>query len=226
MGLELDRAQAGGLRRFPERTGLPGATPGAPAPAGVAGAAGEIGRGPARGPAPADQGRRRQPGTALDHAGKPGGHPGPAVLRGVRARPHGRAARAAGPGRPGRVPPGWRVAAPVLAVRRPGRLARRARRGRRAGGGGQPPRHPHRRAPGPLPCTWASGPGQPGSGIPARADGDGSAHGPVRPPGSDTGGAGRPHPGVAEGAVRVGPIPFPQARPQPVSPRRRLPWRT
>ena len=50
--------------------------------------------GPAGGPAPADEGRRRQPGTAADHPGKPGRHPGPALLRRVRARPRRRAAGA------------------------------------------------------------------------------------------------------------------------------------
>ena len=80
-------------------------------------------RGAARGPAAADPRRRRQPGAAADHAGKPGRHPGPAFLRRVRARPHGRAARAAGPGRPGRVSPGRGAVAPVLALGNPGRFA-------------------------------------------------------------------------------------------------------
>ena len=40
--------------------------------------------------------RRRQPGTAADHAGNPRGHPGPAFLRRVRAPADGRAARPAG----------------------------------------------------------------------------------------------------------------------------------
>ena len=48
-------------------------------------------------------------------------------------------------------------------------------------------------------------------------DGRRSAHGPVGPPGRDTGGAGRPHPGMAEGALRVGPIAVLQAGPQPVA---------
>ena len=51
MGLETGRTQAGGLRRGAERPGLPGATAGAPAPAGAARIEGHANRGPARRPA-------------------------------------------------------------------------------------------------------------------------------------------------------------------------------
>ena len=56
-----------------------------------------------------------------------------------------------------------------------------------------------------------------GAWLPAGADGRRRAHGPVGPPGRHPGGAGCPHPGVAEGPFRVGPEPFLQTRPQYVA---------
>ena len=45
----------------------------------------------------------------------------------------------------------------------------------------------------------------------------GGADGPVRPRRPDTGGAGGPHPGVAEGALRVGPVPLIETGPHHVA---------
>ena len=47
----------------------------------------------------------RVPGTAADRTGGPRGHPGPALLRNLRAQPRRRTARPAVPRRPGGVPP-------------------------------------------------------------------------------------------------------------------------
>ena len=69
-----------------------------------------------------------------------------------------------GPGRPGRVSPdGQRAAAPGAGLG-PGRLAQRPRRGGRAFHRGQPPRHPHRRPPDPLPAPGQVAP-QPAPGF-------------------------------------------------------------
>ena len=57
---------------------------------------------------------------------------------------------------------------------------------------------------------------QPGPRLFAGPDGRRSAHGPVGPPGGHPVGAGGPHPGVAEGAVRVGAVVVPEPGPQPV----------
>ena len=92
---------------------------------------------------------------------------------------------------------------------------RRARRGGRTFSRGQPPRHPRRRPPDPLVAPGQVAP-QPGPRLPPGPDGRRSADGPVGPPGGHSVGAGGPHPGVAEGPVRVGPVHVPEPGPQPV----------
>ena len=79
-------------------------------------------RGPAQRPSPTNEGGRRLPGTAVDRSGIPRGHPGPAFLRRLRARPDGRTAGPAGPGRIGSVPPERPGPAAVAAGLGPGRL--------------------------------------------------------------------------------------------------------
>ena len=96
---------------------------------------------------------------------------------------------------------------------RPGRLSPGEGRGRRNGSRGQPPGHPHRRADWCAPCTWANGPAVARPWLPPRADGRRSAHGPVGTHGRHPHGAGGPHTGMAEGPLRVGPVPLLQAGP-------------
>ena len=144
-----------------------------------------------------------------------GGHPGPPLLRRVRARKGRRDARAAGEGRTGGFPtfrPGPAVAAAGLG---PGRLAAGPGRRHRAGPGNQPPRSPRRRPPDPF---AASGQVAPliGPRLPAGADGRRSADGPGRPPGGHPGRAGGPNPGAAEGPLRVGAKPVSEPGPEPV----------
>ena len=54
-------------------------------------------------------------------------------------------------------------------------------------------------------------------GFPPGPDGRRSADGPVGSPGGHPVGAGRPHPGVAEGPLRVGPVSVPEPGPEPVA---------
>ena len=78
-------------------------------------------------------------------------------------------------------------------------------------GGDRPTRRARRQEPRPLPSPGQVAP-VPCSRLPPRADGGGRADGPVRPPGADSHRAGGEDAGVAEGAVRVGPVPLLQAR--------------
>ena len=55
MGLELDEPKTGRLRRAAQRSGLPGAAPGATASSAPGAAAGEVARGPVEGLVPADK---------------------------------------------------------------------------------------------------------------------------------------------------------------------------
>ena len=175
---------------------------------------------PAGGPAAADERRRRQPGAAADHAGDPGGHPGPAFLRRLRARPRRRTARPAGASRPRRVPAGWRFTAPAAACLGPGRLPddrdldaecevevnrRDIRIGDRLTRSLHLGKWPRSLAPGFLQGLMAAG-----------APMDLSVH-----LGRDSRGAGGTQPGVAEGPVRVGPVACRSSGAAPCPPRPR-----
>ena len=204
-----------GLRRGAQRPGLPGAAAGAPAPAAPGTPPGEPVRGAAGGPSPADEGGLGVPSGTAHEPGGPRRHPGPALLRRLRVRAGRRAARAAIEGRAVRPPPAGPPASEVPGVRRPGRLPRRVRRGDARRGGDQPPRHARRRKPRPVAAPGQVAPVA-GPRLQAKPHVGGSADGPVRPPGADTGRAGGPHPGMAKGALRVRPVAPLQARPHHV----------
>ena len=125
-------------------------------------------------------------------------------LRGLLARAGALRTRAPGP-----------PASDDARGRRPGRLPLRVRRGDAGRGRDQPARRARRREPRPLP---APGPLAPviGPRLPPRAHGGGRADGPVRPRRSHTCGAGGEDAGMAEGALRVGPVPVLQAGPHHV----------
>ena len=93
-GTGAGRAQAGGLRRGAQRPGLPGAAAGAPTPARPETACGRACS--KRSPSdllPADAGRGRVPAGTAHGPGGPRRHPGPSLLRHMRARGGRRAAR-------------------------------------------------------------------------------------------------------------------------------------
>ena len=126
--------------------------------------------------------RRFSLGRLLTTSGSPRGHPGPALLRRLRAQPdadelRGLLSRAG----LGVFPLKGQAAAAVAAGLGPGRLPQRPRRGGRAFRRGQPARHPRRRPPDPLPAPGQVAP-LAGPRIPPGADGRRSAHGPFRPP--------------------------------------------
>ena len=134
----------------------------------------------------------------------------------MRVRPRRRPARPAGKGGAGRAPAERPPTSDVPGGRSPGRLTRRVRRGDAGRGGDRPPRPARRRPPGPLAAPGPLAP-LPGPRLPARAHGGGGADGPVHPRRPDTGGAGGPYAGVAEGALRVGAEPLLQAGPHHVA---------
>ena len=209
------RVEAGRVRGCSERPRLPGPAPCQAAPAAPPGSENQSGRGAARGPAPADSGRGGVAAEPVDGSRDAGRHTGPALLRHMRIRACGGPARAAGARRT--LGPSARGTCPshVPRVGFPRRVARRIRRGRGGVGRDQPPRHAHRRQHGALPpprkvaaVAFAR--------ISAGPDGIGRADGYFDTSRCHTGGAGRPHPGVAEGAFRVGPEPLAQAGPHDV----------
>ena len=128
----------------------------------------------------------------------------------MRVRPRRRPARPAGKGGAGRAPAERPPASDVPGGRSPGRLPRRVRRGDAGRGGDRPPRHARRRPPGPVAAPGPLAP-LPGPRLPPGIDGGGGADGPVRPRRPDTHRAGGQDPGVAEGQVRVGPVPISEA---------------
>ena len=142
-------------------------------------------------------------------------HPRPALLRRVRGGPHRRSSRPAFTGRAVRPPAEGQAAPHVPGGRSPWRLAIRVRRGDAGRGGDRPPRRARRRPAGPLPSPGQVAPVA-GPRLPARAHGSGSSDGPGRPRRPDTGGAGGEDAGVAEGPLRVGPVPLIQAGPHHV----------
>ena len=147
---------------------------------------------------------------AADRSRGPGRHPRPALLCRLRVRAGGRPARAAGAGRSFGPPARGPGPADVPRVRLPGRVSRRVRRERPLICGGQPPRHAHRRHPRALPPPRQMA-AVALAGIPAGPHGRRRADGPLDTSRRHTGGAGGPHPGVAEGAFRVGAEPVAQA---------------
>ena len=216
MGLELDEPKLGAFAGALNALDFPIQLLVRPAPAAPGAPAGQAQRGPARGPAPADEGGGRVASAPAHRPGGPRRHPRPALLRRERVLAHRRAARPAGEVRALRPPHAGPPPADVPPVRRSGRHPHRVRRGRTGRGRDQPPRHAHRRNPGALPAPGQVAPIT-GPRLPPEPHGRRNADGPVRPPGADSRRAGGPHPGVAEGQVRVGPVPLLQARPHHVT---------
>ena len=216
MGLELDEPKLGAFAGALNALDFPGPASRAPAPAATGTDAGEARTDPAGEPTPADEGGGRVPPEASDRPGDPRRHPRPALLRRLRACPVRRAAGPAGAGRAVRPPPERQAAADVSCSCGTWRHTHGVRRGDAGGGGDAPPRVACRRPPGAL-----APPGQvaplPGPRLPPEPHGGGSADGPVHPPGADTRRAGGEDAGVAEGALRVGPVPLLQARAHHVS---------
>ena len=215
-GVGAGRAEAGGLRGRAQRLRLPRAAPHPAAPAAPGRAEEQARRDTAGRPSPTDEGGLGVPPEALDRPGDPRRHPRPALLRRLRACPVRRAAGPAGAGRAVRPPPERQAAADVSCSCGTWRHTHGVRRGDAGGGGDAPPRGACRRPPGAL-----APPGQvaplPGPRLPPEPHGGGSADGPVHPPGADTRRAGGQDAGVAEGALRVGPVPLLQARAHHVS---------